>query len=85
MYLLADADADLESLFTMSSWWKVLLIFLLDFAQVQPQTNPNCQECIVVLPTEGEDAKLVGDYRYVLRRVTLFSILLCWPFSWPYI
>ena len=52
----------------MSSWWKVLPLFVSILAEVFPQKNQPCQECIVVLPQEvgNADDELFGDYRFVL-------------------
>ena len=49
----------------MISWRKVLRLLLLHLAHVTPQTTQlQCQECIEIFPTDGqEDSTLVGNYR----------------------
>ena len=50
----------------MRSRWKVVLILLYNFTEVQPQTNPDCEACINIFSTPGaDDGALVGSYRYV--------------------
>jgi hypothetical protein len=51
----------------MLSRWKVVMLLLSKFSEVQPQTKPECEECKNVFSIPGtDDGALVGNYRYIL-------------------